>query len=157
MKGFIMKNKKCNMALHFFINKALDKLYQNDKYLINIYAGKNNTDKHVSERSIVFRFGVYLEPYVLSYLPKYNLDVEYNRNADDIKRVGNKPVVPDLIIHRRGNNISNLLVLEFKTWWNSNRQNDEYKIKGFKEEYGYKYGATVLIARQRENCGINWI
>ena len=57
------------LALEFYIQKALNKLYKNDEYLIKIYSDKYNKDNHVSERGIVFRFGVYLEKYRLKYFP----------------------------------------------------------------------------------------
>ena len=38
------------------INKALDLLYENDEYLITYPSPKG--ENHVSERGIVFRFGV---------------------------------------------------------------------------------------------------
>lgn len=96
------------LALEFYVQKALNKLYKNDKYLIKMYTDKDN---HVSERSIVFRFAVYLEKYRLKYFPQYDLDVEYNRNINLIKMLNSKPAMPDLIIHKRGTNENNLLVL----------------------------------------------
>ena len=41
------------------INRALDLLYENDEYLI-MHGGIAQED-HVSERGIVFRFGVYFD------------------------------------------------------------------------------------------------
>ena len=143
------------LALEFYIQKALNKLYKNDEYLIKIYSDKYNKDNHVSERGIVFRFGVYLEKYRLKYFPQYDLDVEYNRNINLIKMLNNKPVMPDLIIHKRGTNENNLLVLEFKTWWNKNQIEDIKRVKLFKNELNYKYGATILI--DKEHYKICWI
>ena len=40
------------LALEFYIQKALNKLYKNDEYLIKIYSDKYNKDNHVSERGI---------------------------------------------------------------------------------------------------------
>lgn len=143
------------LALEFYIQKALNKLYKNDEYLIKIYSDKYNKDNHVSERGIVFRFGVYLEKYRLKYFPQYDLDAEYNRNINLIKMLNSKPVIPDLIIHKRGTNENNLLVLEFKTWWNKNQIEDIKRVKLFKNELSYKYGATILI--DKEHYKICWI
>lgn len=145
------------LALEFYIQKALKKLYKNDEYLIKIYTEKDNEDGHVSERSIVFRFGIYLEKYRLKYFTQYDLDVEYNRNINLIKMLDENKVMPDLIIHKRGTNENNLLVLEFKTWWNNNQTEDKKRIKLFKKELNYQYGATIFIGKTIKNCKVDFI
>lgn len=128
--------KKC-------VQSAMEQVYTNDKSLIA---------RDTNERSIVFRFGLYLcEILKSTAFNNYNVDVEYNRNGQNPKRTPRHPrngVVPDLIIHKRESNESNLLVLEFKTEWNSNQSEDEKKIKELTSitgEYRFKYGATILI------------
>ena len=138
------------------IHSCLDKLYENDSYLI-----MNSVDtepKHVSERSIVFRFGVYFENFVREQLSEYNLDSEYNRNKADIKLLPSweDGCYPDIIVHKRGNNDNNLLVIEFKTWWNSDQSNDCQKIIEFcsTDTYQYKYGMTILLGKNRKNVKV---
>ena len=74
---------------------------------------------HNSERGIVFRFGIYLDKLKLPVLHEYDIDVEYDRNIDCKKCVPGweNGCYPDIIIHKRGTNTDNLLILEFKTWW----------------------------------------
>lgn len=143
------------LALEFYVQKALNKLYKNDERLIKIYDDEYNGDNHVSERSIVFRFGIYLEKYRLKYFPQYDLDVEYNRNINLIKMLDGDKVILDLIIHKRGSNENNLLVLEFKTWWNNKQSKDKKRIELFKQKLNYQYGATILI--DKEHYKICWI
>lgn len=55
-----------------------------------------------------------------------------------------------MIIHQRGSNDNNLLVMEFKTYWNKDQKKDIEKIEAFlengeKDSYNYKYGIAVLI------------
>jgi len=100
------------------VMQALDMLYERDKYLIS--NNKNgNRNNHVSERAIVFRFGIYLEEVLKcdSEFAKYNLDSEYNRNIDAKKQLPEREngVYPDLILHKRGSNDDNILVIEIKT------------------------------------------
>lgn len=105
--------------------ESLKELYEKDKYLIS--HGSPDKDQHVSEMSIVFRLGIYLNRRIESWLAEngYSLDIEYNRNEDDIKCLDFgtsgelKPVRPDMIIHERGSNQNNILIIEFKTWWYS--------------------------------------
>lgn len=146
-------------SLKNYIDEAIDKLYKNDSHLIRCVneEDKSKNKYHVSERSIVSRFGIYFEECRLKFFSEYDLDIEYNRDIYDCKRLAGKPVIPDLILHKRGTNENNLLVLEFKTWWNRDQNNDINKIKGFKKEYGYRYGAVILIGKTRKDCKVNWI
>jgi len=145
------------------ILEAFSKLYIYDKHLI---INKPNDDNesigfhHVGERSIVFRFAFYLQEILSSnkIYSDYNLDCEYNRNGTKPKRISalGRNVYPDLIIHQRGNNDNNLLVMEFKTYWNRKQKDDIKKIKAFisdstEEGYNYKYGIAVLINQNSIN------
>lgn len=125
------------------IERACKKLYKEDIYLIN---------NKVSERTIVFRFGIYLLRLMSrnQKLKSYTLDIEYNRNFSDPKRTINYKygVCPDLIIHKRGSNDNNLLIMECKTYWNSDTTHDIDKINDFTNPYGeyrYKYGVSIIF------------
>ena len=89
--------------------KAGNELYLVDSSLIS---DKTYLDVHAHERSICFRFGTYLNKYIESnsFLKKYDLDAEYNRDIDMIKRLPGWPngCYPDLILHKRGNNENNI-------------------------------------------------
>lgn len=135
--------------------QALDKLYETDKYLIRNNINEND-ENHVSERAIVFRLGIYLEELLRcdSEFAKYNLDSEYNRNIDAKKQLPKREngVYPDLILHKRGSNDDNILVIEIKTWWNKNYKQrineDKIKLQAFTDsagEYKYKFGLLIII------------
>ena len=133
-----MKNKLENI-----IKEACEKLYKEDKYLIKF---------HVCERAIVFRFGIYLEEIMRrdEQLKKYNLDNEYNRNIKQPKLLPYhiRGVYPDLIIHKRGNNRNNLMIMECKTEWNNDIEDDLDKINYFvnsEGRYKYKYGISIIF------------
>lgn len=158
------------------IGKAKTQLYTNDKYLITIQEEnfdkiitKKNEIKQVSERGIVFYFAHYLRNIAdkNENIKSYDIDVEYNRNYFDSKKLGScgYNAIPDLIIHKRGTNNNNLLIIEFKGWWNDKkikRNIDIQKIKEFMEKrtdnsiynYNYKYGAYIVIDKNRFK--INW-
>lgn len=130
--------------LDYLIRTALSLLYKNDKYLIDI---------HANERCIVFRFGYYFQNLLSMHCEykEYNLDLEYNRDGEDPKKTPNheKGIYPDVILHKRGNNKDNLLVMEFKGYWNNQGQEeDKSKINDLMNpngEYKYKNGYTVLL------------
>lgn len=147
------------------INRALDLLYENDEYLI-MHGGIVQED-HVSERGIVFRFGVYFDwLFRQSISRNYHIDAEYNRDIYEKKQMPKqdnpeemKNCYPDFIVHRRGRNDNNLLILEFKTWWNKDQNEDKNRVQYFidpKNQYKYQFGATVLLEKQREKCVVSW-
>lgn len=134
------------------LNKALDRLYKDDSYLIMIPSELAKIS-HVGERAIVFRFGIYLQQLLdeCGIFEGYNLDCEYNRNGLDPKFIDDKRVIPDLILHKRGRNDKNILILEFKGWWNQDQSEDRIKIERFtdpKGKYRYQFGFTVLIGKE---------
>ena len=170
------------IALEKIIKNAEKTLYENDFYLINTYPDEATYNSkeyfHVGERAIVFRFGHYLDLLFSEFIEQntetqnlknyYSIDVEYNRNGlspKHLQGIGN--VYPDLIIHHRGDNEDNLLVIEFKGWWQLTNQelnnlkitdklpnkqtinNDIIKITSFikDEEYNYKFGLFILITK----------
>jgi hypothetical protein len=142
------------------IVSAIDELYKKDKYLIAYKPIDAKNDKHVSERSVVFRIGVYLEKYLHSdkRLHGYKLDVEYNRKGYGKKTLPCSPngTYPDLIIHKRGKQDYNLIVIEFKTWWNRNNSQDIEKLRGFTKQsgkYKYRYGLSVILEKEKEKNG----
>jgi hypothetical protein len=163
----------CKNELELIINKCLDRLYQDDRYLIiNTPADWDNykgdpdggKDGHVGERAIVFRFGLYLWNELRDHaeLKQLNLDCEYNRNFYDSKSfMGfDNGSYPDLIIHKRGSNGENIIVIEFKTWWNSDRTKDIQKIRGLMDisnNYQYKFGVSILLAKKRKQCNLEWV
>ena len=139
--------------LEKLIDRALDQLYQEDSYLI-----KNG----VHERSIVFRFAHYLQNLMdeSNELKEFDLDLEYNKNGRFAKRIPARicGTFPDLIIHKRGTNNGNLLIVEFKTWWNPNTREDKKKLLQFVDSNGeYKYfGGKSIVFNQRRECVTIW-
>ncbi len=96
------------------LNRALGKFREIDRYLL---------DNDLSERCIASRLAMYLQ----DAFPDHDVDVEYNRAGEIAKRVplskdcdtrknrdGHPLAVPDVIVHKRGPDGPNVLVLEFK-------------------------------------------
>lgn len=143
------------LALKAYVNIAFDMLYCRDSHLIHnraITDGEKDSKHHAGERSIVFRYAHYLQNLICEdpWLKDFDLDCEYNRNGVECKSLPSfqNGTYPDLIIHKRGSNDYNILVMEFKTYWNPNIEADVRKIEEFmdsKGKYKYKYGVSVLI------------
>lgn len=131
--------------------EAIEKLYQNDYSLI---------DRGCSERSIVFRLGIYLHEKIKC--TKYDIDCEFNRSGHIPKYFMDKKICyPDIIIHERGNDSNNMLVIEVKTANCKTKNlyiNDKCKLEKFTDKaegkYKYKIGLHVFISANI--CNIAW-
>ena len=126
------------------VARALSELLVNDHDLLGIDA---------NERSITFRFAMYLQQHVRDW----TVDCEYNREGIEPKRLGHlelhpdsedaeaKTVFPDVIVHRRGTR-ENYLVLEFKKSTSRvDRQIDLRKLLGYKQQLGYENALFVEV------------
>ena len=118
------------------LDTAVRSLYEKDSYLFEVGA---------HERSITHRLGLYLQ----ELFANWDVDCEYNRDGHDPKRIPlneanysdpGQTVYPDIIIHKRGRNGPNLLVIEAKTAPNSDSKRDKDKLQGYKKELKYTYG-----------------
>jgi len=126
------------------LQTALEKLVRDDAYLL-----ANN----LGERCIAARLAMYLQ----REFPEHAVDAEYNRAGDIPKRLGlpqdcanyrnehgESLVVPDVIVHRRGPEGPNILVLEVKKTSNpAPRDCDRARIHAFRAQYGYEFAALI--------------
>ena len=148
------------------IKSALDQLYRKDQYLIDNrpYRKETNGNHHVGERSIVFRLAHYMQN-IMDSTPafeNYVLDCEYNRNGVHAKTLPSFPygVYPDVIIHNRGNNDNNLLIMEVKTYWNTGNTQDVKKIREFLDasgKYHFSFGLSLIIEKRSKDVQVNLI
>jgi len=125
------------------VKDAMKALYEEESILF-----KNN----VSERCLVYNFAKQFVKLLNSReYEQLNVDLEYNRNCNGMKTIGNQLTsYPDLVLHKRGSNIDNKMVIEFKKWNNQTKlNNDREKLKCFKIEYGYEI--CMLIIFDEEN------
>lgn len=139
------------------VKRAIDKLIENDEFLLQ---------NDVYERSITHKLAEYLQQEFIYW----TVDCEYNRNMDgedvndrkkrlkvlkQIKHNNDKykdtdiegtTIYPDIIIHQRGYNNTNLLVIEVKKS-NSNIATKDYDIHKLEEltKKPYKYKNTLFI------------
>lgn len=110
------------------IECTLCKLWENDAHYFLM---------NVNEVTITNRLSCYLIP----KFNDYDVDAEYNRYNSETKMItredGRDTIVkPDIIIHQRGSQENNFLVIEAKKSTNSeeNKIEDENKLQAYKEE-----------------------
>lgn len=144
------------------VDASLDLLLKYDSYLL---------ENDVNERSISHKLAVYLE----EKFRDWNVDCEYNRHYDEVKRLDMsdcraeaptlkdteaKTVFPDIIIHRRSTD-DNLLVIEIKKTTSSVSDDfDLCKLRAFKSELNYHYALFIRFLTGDKGIGINrceWI
>lgn len=150
--------------IKILIADALYHFYQNDFSLMNY----ETEDKAVSERCMVFRIGWYIQNYMNKETKwsSFDLDAEYNRcfehpksmyrqTLDGIKKkIGD--AVPDLLIHKRGDNDNNMVVFEFKKsgLYEKNGKDADYKklmyFTDLKNEYKYKFGLWIVLYKTKK-------
>jgi len=136
----ILNNQQI-ILLREIVTTVSDRLYKDDLVIIS---------KGGMERSVLFRFGLYLhEVLKQTEWAGLDLDIEYNKNVMAPKRIPRRKygVQPDLILHKRDEPDNNILVIEFKGWWNANdRRDDLLKLEDFIHQEGeYKYGLGAFI------------
>lgn len=131
--------------VHSAVSAAIATLCTGDRHLL---------DANVSERSMSHMLAVHL----ISRFPGYEIDCEYNRDGFDVKKLmlsGRSvtddqldavTVFPDIIVHKRGRQDQNLLVLEMKKASSAvNHDYDIEKLNAFKSELKYRFAAHVVI------------
>lgn len=138
------------------LERAVQRLLDRDRELLA---------RDVNERSITHRLAMYLQ----DEFPDMDVDCEYNRRDFDVKRLGFYPrdtatndtdartVFPDIIVHKRGTNAHNLLVIEAKKSGNQGRNNqntDRRKLQAFKSDADLRYEHAVFLQfRTGETAG----
>lgn len=135
--------------LEKLIKKSLDDLYQNDQDLLK---------RKVAERDLTGLFAHYFRNNMKdTAIAEYNVDCEYNRDGYGMKNIDGTLVYPDFILHKRGTNDSNLLIIEFKTWWNSDNREDIEKLKAMMSDlyrYQYQYGYSIILNQERDSVTV---
>ena len=111
-----------------------------------------------SERSIVFKLGIYLAQEFEG--TRFDVDCEYNKNGVKPKALlGKRTNFPDIIVHKREQNENNLLIIEVKTPNDTNQKHfeaDREKLVGFTGEIPYLYQLGVHLYISGTQCRIVW-
>lgn len=135
-----MESLKRDNKIRRIIEHALEILYRTEKELMN---------EKAHEQTISARLMLHLQ----HLLPDWNVDVEYNRQGENRETKtdsnGDKRK-PDIIIHRRGPEGPNLVVILVKCEWNrESRENERTTADSIKKEHNYQ-AAFVLEIKQSE-------
>jgi hypothetical protein len=125
---------------------AVARLFRDDQYLLI---------HDVSERAVTHKLGEYLQ----RLFPHWHVDCEYNRNRHEPKRVhlpdpGDQEaeryvsIYPDIIVHQRGANDRNLLIVEAKKARDGRgdgEARDRTKLVAYARELDYTVGVFIVF------------
>lgn len=139
---------------------SLHKFIANDDYLLKVDA---------NERSLTHRIAMYLQ----EQFENYYVDCEFNRNGYEPKELyigeveinaydaNAVTVYPDIIVHQRGSNDENLLVIEFKKSSSRiDRAKDFNKLHAYKNDLDYKYALFIELGTRKIDSAVtsvSWI
>ena len=131
-----------NQSIGSAVADALNTLLTDAKDLRNLV-----NDTH--ERTVAEMLARYLRP----HFGDYDVNVDYNRIEDEIKKVtwrigaGREPdsVYPDIIVHRRFTQ-DNLLVIELKKDSNPEAKTEDIlKLRAYRAELGYTHALFIRL------------
>lgn len=105
--------------------------------------GKFSSESGLTEWNLAHHLACLLE----GLFPFLDCDIEITKGHFDNKR-------PDIIIHKRGNNDNNILVIEMKRGASSKElEEDREKIRnGWFKRLHYQFGAIVNIEKDSKGC-----
>ena len=139
-----MESKPTVEELKQFVKDALNEFYRNDAELITL---------GVREDTMSHRIAVYLEQILIEKgYKKYHVDREYDKHGKLPKWL--KPKIPsngyshrpDIVIHERGNDNNNLLLVEVKkNKALTDGDNDDLKLKCAIDPECFKYNLGLYI------------
>lgn len=145
------------------LDHATNRFLENDKYLLTVEA---------NERSMTHKFAEYLQSQIDE---SWNVDCEYNRDGSDPKKIDEidsvissngipttrdteaKTVFPDIIIHKRGKDGENLLVIEAKkNPTPAQEETDTIKLEKIQEQYRYRFSVFLSFFVGEDKKDISW-
>ncbi|MEJ0084993.1 MAG: hypothetical protein WDO72_04895 [Pseudomonadota bacterium] len=134
------------------VRDALSTLFDRDRKLLELDA---------AERTIAAQIANYLRP----HFERSDIDVDYNRMGDAPKTVAYDElpelVYPDIIVHMRGDNTANLLVIELKK--DSNREpkdRDIRKLRAYRRDLEYRHALFLRLGTGKSSGAVlecEWI
>ena len=140
-----METKEDLKELVNMLEQAVDQVYDEERPLFEF----ENEERKGLEQAFAFRVGLYFwELLKLTKFSELDLDMEYNKFFGQSKYSDDGNLVrPDMILHERNTQKNNIMVIEFKGWWNDDCS-DSPKLKMFtkpKGKYKYKIGVFVKL------------
>lgn len=127
------------------VENVIIEFLKNDLQLLSI----NESKLKAHEIAISHRLAVYLERNLTN--KGLSVDLEYNKHGTNNKLLDGEPIRPDIVIHSRGNDNKNLMVIEVKKSEHTKKEKLDAINKVRKlcrgTEYKYQYGYVVEASK----------
>ncbi len=122
------------------------------KYLYSPEADWTLIENGANERCLAARFFAYMMNHTCCD-PDYSgltWDPEYNRAGHDPKEMDGNKIIPDLILHKRGDDSANILAIEFKKPGRAKTKDYDVLsgITGWRYHYRYKLGVHIVLGKK---------
>jgi hypothetical protein len=92
--------------------------------------------------------------------PRLSVDCEYNRDGQCKKRLPRDEqeglARPDIIVHRRGTETENLIVIEAKKS-NGQAKETKFQVEKWVKAYSYKIGVYLELAVPKQSAKVDFI
>ncbi len=111
---------------------------------------KDYVNRDIHEQALAHRLAFHLEN--SGFFVGYNIDCEYNRHGYETKRDSrDNPFRPDILIHVRGNDDSNFIMIETKKFNDPSKEKkkEAKSLSDRKEAYGYRYAFLVIFPEEK--------
>lgn len=128
------------------------------RHLYSPVVDQELVENDANERCLAARFFAYMTSRT-GYDPDYReltWDPEYNRHGHDPKKLDGSEIVPDLILHHRGDDSANILVVEFKKSGRSLKSDRVKLAKLTGSPYYFRYRLGVLIVLGIDKVTLEW-
>jgi len=124
------------------VRQAVQQLLWRDRYLLEI---------DIREEAVSHCLAIYLG----HLFPLHDVDCEYDKSVEGHKHnlITGRDIRPDIIVHRRGNNDRNLLVIEVKK---KPCIDDSDSCKAGDCMRDYDYAWAVCISLQPDKARLQW-
>ena len=132
------------------IESAVEQLYEKDYYLI---------EHGLWEVCITHRLAIYIEKqFKDSPYDRLNVDIEYNNDGYGEKKivVDENGKRPDIIIHKRGVNTNNLLIVEMKKNTVSDSEDDKKLCCATEQTSKFKYKLGLFLNIMKDSVEYTW-
>lgn len=145
-----------------FVANVMDEFYATEVDLLRYRTGNDNGSVAIHELNISFHIGCIIKDKLKQYkkLKDYDVDVEYNKYENNIKRLDGKIIRPDIIVHKRRTNKNNFAWIEVKKLGDDVAIEEDRdrlrKVTDLNGVFHYQYGVLIIIGKNLETCKIEY-
>lgn len=140
---YMTENASSSPSVRERIIIACELLLEEDWYLFAVQAHERTLTQHLAK-------------HLQKFFPTFSVDCEYNRDKNDTKTTSEWDIFPDIVVHQRGRNDNNLIIIEAK--WNAThkkQKDDIEKLQETRTKFSYQYAFFINFIRKQQPFRVN--